>query len=212
MFKEFSELNLFNKIISLICVLLSLCFVRNLIFIYVIIGAIILMTLLIKNYNALLYMIIPIVLSFFVNGYNYTYMMIIIKMLIMIVHIFNILFIISSKERMYLLNALFYSGNKKARSFIFNRRYYKKVKAKNKKNFLTVKEKLEPKIMYSNYINNRIKENTKSELNDIYLINRIRFYNYYKVRKSMLKLSWINLDNTFLLVNVLLFVVIYLYR
>ena len=208
MYKIFCELNLFNKLFSLVCILISLYFINNMIFIYILIGLIVLSAVLIKNYNVLLYIIVVIALCLFVNSYSY--MFLIIKCLLFVLHFLNINFLINRRERGYLLNAFMYSGSKKARKILFNRTYHKKVEKYHKNKFDELVDKNGNKIKAGMNANLNYKVN--STMKDLYLLNKIRFYNYYRTKTNSIKLAWSNFDNTFILLNIIVVVISYLYK
>ena len=64
---------------------------------------------------------------------------------------------------------------------------------------------------YSNYIVNEALKKTNYDLEELNYRNTLSYYGYYKKRGSNLDMQWNNIDNTFLLIHVLIFILVIIY-
>ena len=62
--------------------------------------------------------------------------------------------------------------------------------------------------MYNVFLNRQAKKKTNVEIDNFYLLDRIRFDRFYSKKKSKLTFSWNNYDNVYLAISLILFVLV----
>jgi hypothetical protein len=65
--------------------------------------------------------------------------------------------------------------------------------------------------MYDNFLNRQAKKKANVEIDNFYLLDRIRFDRFYTKKKSKLTFSWNNYDNLYISISLLLFVIVIIF-
>ena len=200
------DLNLINKFLTIIFLGIALYFCNNNILIYLV--SIILVTCL---FNVRSFMVgILVILLIIGKLFNLDIINIAkIYYLIMMIGIINLViksFTISQKQYIFDNTLYKWKDIKLTRKHIYNC-YYDKCFDNNISDI-----KKNNNISDYRYLYNQVDIKTKRDLSDIYVLNRIRFYQIYNKKRVFFPDKWKKLDTLYLLVMILLFSIILYFR
>lgn len=208
-FHSLKELNLYSKLIGLILMMLSIVMVENVYLVFVMIGISILISLLLRNFESLYLSIILIVVSMFY--YLHPFLLIIVKLIMLYVFYLIVKDMTNNKEKMYLMDRLFYkSRHKQSMEMYLNTCYRNKCFNDNLSVFDNINKYTRRK--YSNYIVKQAQIKSNYDLQDISYRNKLSFYKFYNKKTTILNMKWNRLDNTFLISTILIFILVLMYR
>ena len=114
-----------------------------------------------------------------------------------------------SLEKRYLYDILFYrnSTTKQLKKCI-KRYYYKDVISSIENDNVSIQKYLFDKDKYKNFLKEESKNKAEIELDNLYLIDKLRYDRYYTSKKSKLTFSWNNYDNLYMALSLILFVIV----
>lgn len=208
-FHSLKELNLYSKLIGLILMMLSIVMVENVYLVFVMIGISILISLLLRNFESLYLSIILIVVSMFY--YLHPFLLIIVKLIMLYVFYLIVKDMTNNKEKMYLMDRLFYKNrHKQSMEMYLNTCYRNKCFNDNLSVFDNINKYTRRK--YSNYIVKQAQIKSNYDLQDISYRNKLSFYKFYNKKTTILNMKWNRLDNTFLISTILIFILVLMYR
>lgn len=198
------ELNIINKLLTIVLIGISLYFCNNDVYIYVLCCIGLICCLNYRCWYGLIFFIFPIIgvisgitIDYFDIGRLY-YLSIMIGEVIIVVRS------LTEIEKRYIFDKTMYKykNYKKMRKHL-NKWYYK-----DKFN-----ENMESMRKYNNASNYKLLVSqahikTKKDLDDIYILNRIRFYQLYSTKRPMFPDVWRKYDTIYLVAIVLIFVII----
>lgn len=208
-YNNLKDLNLYAKFISLLLITLSIIMVNNVYIVFGIISLSILISAILKNFEALQLSLILVVISMFY--YLHPFLLIIVKLILLYVFYLIAKEMTSNKEKMYIIDKIFYkSKNKKSMQLYLDSCFKNKKFDKNMKVYDDIDKYTRRK--YSNYIIKQSLIKTNYDLQDISYRNKLSFYKFYNKKTSILNMKWGNIDNTFMIVAFLIFVLAILYR
>ena len=203
------ELNLFSKLIGIILMMFSILLVENVYLVFTLIGISILISYILKNFEALQLSIILIVISMFY--YAHPFLLIIVKLIMLYVFYLIVKDVTYSKEKMYLIDKVFYKSKHKSTINLYLDSCYKnKSFNKNMSEFDDVDKYIRRK--YSNYIVKQAEIKTNYDLQDINYRNRLSFYKFYNKKTTILNMKWGKLDNFILIGTSLMLLLVLIYR
>lgn len=199
------NLNIFNKILTIILLSVVLYFNNSDLLSYFVFGILIVCFFNLKKYDlGIIYILIllfkVINIDFFVNSGKLYYLLMIVGIIVLIVESFTVI------EKMYIFDKTLYKSHDMGlnKKHIYNL-YYDKLYNKNYKNV----EKYINKNNHKHLIS-QLSIKTKNELEDIYVLNRIRFYGLYNRKKIVFPDTWTRFDTLYLVFIVIIsFVIIY---
>lgn len=203
------ELNLFSKLIGIILMMFSILLVENVYLVFTLIGISILISYILKNFEALQLSIILIVISMFY--YAHPFLLIIVKLIMLYVFYLIVKDVTYSKEKMYLIDKVLYKSKHKSTINLYLDSCYKnKSFNKNMSEFDDVDKYIRRK--YSNYIVKQAEIKTNYDLQDINYRNRLSFYKFYNKKTTILNMKWGKLDNFILIGTSLMLLLVLIYR
>ena len=141
---------------------------------------------------------ISVVFSFIITiGFNFNFSIFILKAITFVYLTTFFIFSISQGDKRYLLEILFYKNIKSSK--LIKKIYYKKIYKQNK----TLVEN-------KNIMSNEIKLKTKSNMKEIFVKSKVRYYGFYKKRTNFIR-SFLVKEDYFIialvfLVTILLFI------
>lgn len=189
--------------------MLSIIIVENPFLVFILIGISIILSSILKNFEAIQLSIILIVISMFY--YLHPFLLIIVKLILLYTFYLIAKDMADNKEKMYLIDKLFYkSKNKQAMDLYLNTCFKNKCFNNNLRVYDDVDKYIRRK--YSNYIVKQAEIKSNYDLQDIGYRNRLSFYKFYNKKTTILNMSWGSMDNTFLLISILLFILVLIYR
>lgn len=206
---RFKELNLYSKLIGLVLLMLSIIMVENVYLVFILIGISIFISYLLKNFEALQLSIILIVVSMFY--YAHPFLLIIVKLIMLYVFYLIAKDMTYNKEKIYLIDKLFYKSKSKGSIYLYLDSCYKnKCFNKNMNEFDDIDKYTRRK--HSNYIVKQSLIKTNYDLQDISYRSKLSFYKFYNKKTTILNMKWGNLDNTVILISSLLFILVLIYK
>jgi SAM-dependent methyltransferase len=146
--------------------------------------------------------------AYFFNPFN-DISFILLRVLLVMVYALIIESSLLSLEKRYLYDKLFYGNrtSKKVREYI-KKYYYQDLLNKNIRENKRIEKYLKDPEMYNGFLNRQAKKKTNVEIDNFYLLDRIRFDRFYNRKKSKLTFSWSNYDNFYLAISLILFVLV----
>jgi len=189
--------------------MLSILLVENVYLVFTLIGISILASYLLRNFEALQLSIILIIVSMFY--YAHSFLLIIVKLIMLYVFYLIVKDVTNNKEKMYLIDKIFYRmKSKKINDLYLNTCFKNKCFNKNMKEYDDIDKYIRRK--YSSYIVKQAEIKTSYDLQDINYRNKLSFYKFYNKKTTILNMKWGKLDNTIILVTTLLFILVLIYR
>lgn len=189
--------------------MLSIIMVENVYLVFVLIGISIIISGILKNFEALQLSIILIVISMFY--YLHPFLLIIVKLILLYVFYLIVKDMTNNKEKMYIIDKLFYrSRHKQSMDLYLDTCFKNKCFNDNLKVYDDIDKYTRRK--YSNYIIKQAEIKTSYDIQDIGYRNRLSYYKFYNKKTTLLNTKWCNVDNTFLIVSILIFALVLIYR
>lgn len=206
MYSMISKVNLFNRILLLVTMIVVVLFSRNTFLIGFIMGLTLLISIAVSKNFAFVFIAISGILIFL----NYNYLFDIISRLSLSIGIIILfIYLLDIRQLHHLLERIFYK-NKKRGKFLIKLKYNKLVRSRNKAMYYEQIKKnndeLSPK-----YVDKMVEFRTKKDIDDIYLYSRLRFYNYFS-RRRYSNNNWTILDFIFLLFSIIIMVIFVIWR
>lgn len=203
------KLNLYSKLIGLFLMMMSIIVVQNVYLVFTLIGLSIIISLVLKNFEALQLSIILIVISMFY--YAHPFLLIIVKLILLYVFYLIVKEMTYNKEKMYLIDKLFYkSKNKYINKLYLDSCYKNKCFSKNLNEFDDIDKYTRRK--YSKYIVKQAEIKTHYDLQNINYRNKLSFYKFFNKKTTILNMRWGKLDSVIVLGTSLLFMLVLIYR
>lgn len=203
------ELNLYSKLIGLILMMLSIILVKNVYLVFALVVISIIVSAILKNFESLQMSIILIVIAMFY--YLHPFLLILVKLLLLYVFYLNMKSMTRTKEKRYIIDKLFYRSKSKTAMNLYLNNCFKNKKFNNNLDVYNTIDKYTRR-KYSKYIVNQALIKTNYDMQDIYYRSKLSFYKFYNKKTTILNMKWDNTDNTFLLLTILIFVLVLIYR
>lgn len=195
------DLNIINKLLTIIFVVVAVFLNDDEMFIYILSSIGIICCINSKNILCFIFFIIPIVvpLSNFefdlINISKVYDLSLVIGIVVLVINNFTIL------QRRYIFdNTLYKLKDYKKTKKHFRRCYYEECFNNNLNDTLNYKN-----ITNSKYLNNQAFLKTEQDLKDIYLLNKLRFYQIYNKKHSLFPDRWKKYDTIYLVIIIIIF-------
>lgn len=203
----YKSLSFFGKLISFIILVVAMIIIRNYNVFLLICGVVLILGFLNRDKKYFAFCLVIFLVTFFIS-YN-EIMFIILRILLVITYGLIIESSLLSIEKRYLYDVLFYWNNnsKKLRGYI-KTYYYRDLVDRNIDNNRRLSKYLEDDKKYNKYLTNQAEKNAEIEIDNLYLIDRIRFDRFYSQKKNKLTFSWNNFDNLYVCVSLILLVIV----
>jgi len=203
------EINLYSKLIVLVLMMLSIILVENVYLVFTLIGISVLVSYILRNFESLQLSIILIVISMFYCAHPF--LLIIVKLIMLYVFYLISKDMTYNKEKMYLIDKLFYRNKSKGSIKLYLDSCYKnKCFTNNIKEYDDIDKYMRRK--YSSYIVKQAEIKTNYDLQDINYRNRLSFYKFYNKKTTILNMKWGKLDNIILFISTLIFILVLICR
>ena len=203
----YRSLSFFGKLVSFILLVVAMVILKNYNVFLLICGMVFILSFINKEKKYFIFCFLLFLATYFVNYNEVTF--IIFKVLLVCSYALIIESSLLSLEKRYLYDKLFYrnSTSKKLRGYM-KKYYYKDIVDKNIENNKRIGKYLEDENKYNKYLTSQAEKKAEIEVDNIYLIDRIRFDRFFSKKKSRLSFSWNNYDNVYICVSLLLFVIV----
>lgn len=205
----YKNLSFFGKIISFILLVIAMILIKNYNIFLIVCGMIFILSFINRDKKYFIVCFILFLVTFLVP-YN-DILFIILRVLLVITYALIILSSLLSLEKRYLYDKFFYrsKSNKKLRGYI-KRYYYEDIVNRNISSNNGISKYLNKSELkkYDSYLVSQAKKKADIEIDNIYLIDRIRFDHFGKKKKNKLAFTWNSYDNLYMFVSLLLFVIV----
>ncbi len=203
----YKSLSFFGKLISFIILVVAMIIIKNYNVFLLICGVVLILGFLNRDKKYFAFCLVIFLVTFFIS-YN-EIMFIILRILLVITYGLIIESSLLSIEKRYLYDVLFYWNNnsKKLRGYI-KTYYYRDLVDRNIDNNKRLSRYLEDDKKYNKYLTNQAEKKAEIEIDNLYLIDRIRFDRFYSQKKNKLTFSWNNFDNLYVCVSLILLVIV----
>jgi len=204
-YHKLENLNLFSKLIGLILIVLSIPLVDRPLLVFCLIGLGILLSLLIRNYESLQLSIILIVISMFY--YLHPFLLVIVKLILLYDFYLIIKTMTNNNEKRYIIDKFLYKDKSVASTKFYLNSCFKNKKFSQNMSVYDSIDKLTRR-KYSSYIVKQAEIKTEYDLQDIYYRHKLSFYKLNDKKTTILDMKWDMVDNMFLLLNVMIFILV----
>jgi len=205
----YKSLSFFGKLISFILLVIAMILIQNYNIFLLICGMIFILSFINKDKKYFLISLILFLITYILNFNESVF--VILRISLVILYAFMIESSLLSLEKRYLYDKLFYRNrtSKKLKGYVY-RYYYNDIFNKNNimnrriDKYLDVSEKNK----YKKYLKKQTEVRSCLEVDNLYLLDRIRYDRFYSSKKSRLSFNWNNYDNFYIAVSLLLFVLV----
>ena len=203
----YKGLSFYGKLVSFILLVIAMVIIKSYNIFLLVSGMIFIISFVNKDKKCFLLSLALFLLTYILEFNDISF--IIMRGLLVIIYALIIESSLLSLEKRYLYDKLFYRNrtSKKVREYI-KKYYYKDILNINIENNKRIEKYLKNDEMYNNFLNRQAKRKTNVEIDNFYLLDRIRFDRFYSKKKSKLTFSWNNYDNFYLAVSLILFVLV----
>lgn len=200
-------LSFYGKLISFILLVISMVIIKSYNIFLLVSGMIFIVSFLNKDKKCF-FLSLGLFLLIYILEFNY-FCFIVLRILLVIVYAFIIESSLLSLEKRYLYDKLLYRNrsSNKIREYV-KKYYYDDLLEKNIESNKRIGKYLSDSSMYNSFLNRQARKKTSVGVDDLYLLDRIRFDRFYNKKKSKLTFSWNNYDNVFLSISLIIFVIV----
>ncbi len=206
----YKSLSFFGKLASFILLVVAMVIIKNYNVFLLICGMIFILSFINKEKKYFIFCLLLFLVTYLMNYDENTF--IVLRVLLVISYALIIESSLLSLEKRYLYDKLFYrnSTSKKLRGYI-KKYYYRDLVDKNIENNKKIAKYLDDPNKYNKYLISQAEKKAEVEIDNLYLIDRIRFDRYFSKKKSRISFSWNNYDNFYICVSLLLFVIVWVF-
>ena len=203
----YKSLSFYGKLLSFILLVVAMVLLRNYNIFLLICGMIFILSFLNKNRLYFLLCLVLFVATYLIPFSEISFY--ILKIVLIVLYALIIESSLLSLEKRYLYDILFYrnSTTKQLKKCI-KRYYYKDVISSIENDNVSIQKYLFDKDKYKNFLKEESKNKAEIELDNLYLIDKLRYDRYYTSKKSKLTFSWNNYDNLYMALSLILFVIV----
>jgi hypothetical protein len=203
----YSHLSFYGKIVSFILLVIAMVIIKSYNIFLLVCGMIFIVSFLNKDKICFFLSLFLFILTYILEFNDISF--ILLRVLLVMVYALIIESSLLSLEKRYLYDKLFYGNrtSKKVREYI-KKYYYQDLLNKNIRENKRIVKYLKDPEMYNVFLNRQAKKKTNVEIDNFYLLDRIRFDRFYNRKKSKLTFSWSNYDNFYLAISLILFVLV----
>lgn len=203
----YRSLSFYGKLVSFILLVIAMVLVNNYNIFLLICGMVFILSFINKDKK---YFVISLIL--FLCTYIFSFnkiVFIVLKVLLVIVYAMIIESSLLSLEKRYLYDKLFYrnSTSVKLKGYI-RKYYYNDLVNSNVEASKRVEKYLDNPEKYKRFLYNQSCKKANVELDNLYLLDRIRYDRFFSSKKSKLPFNWNNYDNLYIGISLMLFVLV----
>ena len=203
----YKSLSFYGKIVSFVLLVIAMVIIKSYNIFLLVSGMIFIVSFVNKDKKCFLLSLALFLLTYILEFNNISF--ILLRVLLVIIYALIIESSLLSLEKRFLYDKLFYGNrtSKKVREYI-KKYYYKDILNNNIESNRIIEKYLKDPEMYDNFLNRQAKKKANVEIDNFYLLDRIRFDRFYSKKKSKLTFSWNNYDNVYLAISLILFVLV----
>ena len=203
----YNSFSFYGKIVSFVLLVIAMVIIKSYNIFLLVSGMIFIVSFVNKDKKCFLLSLALFLLTYILEFNNISF--ILLRVLLVIIYALIIESSLLSLEKRFLYDKLFYGNrtSKKVREYI-KKYYYKDILNNNIESNKRIEKYLKDPEMYDNFLNRQAKKKANVEIDNFYLLDRIRFDRFYSKKKSKLTFSWNNYDNVYLAISLILFVLV----
>lgn len=211
--KKINDLSLMVKALCFLVFLVAVIAVKNIYIIVAMTLFLLLLTVIIKDKIVIVNTIITI--SLLVGNFFLTDVLIYLKISLVLNHLLSMIVLTPKDDLLAIYYNVFYRPRdfKEVKTYL-QELYYKDKYRKNMQNLKQVAEEmgLDKKTDYYRNLSEKVTKKTNRDIYELIEVNYLRFFNVPKKRIKLEKKPWLELDNTFLIIHILLLAIAIIYR
>ena len=206
----YKSLSFYGKLVSFLLLVISMIIIKDYNIFLLVCGMVFILSFINKEKKFFLIGLVLFLLTYILS-YNES-VFIGLRILLVILYACIIESSLLSLEKRYLYDKLFYRNrtSKKLRQYM-KKYYYKDVLNNKLDDNKRIEKYLDNTDKYSNYLRRQAERKAHIEIDNLYLLDRIRFDRFYTKKKSKLTFSWNNYDNLYISISLLLFVIVIIF-
>ncbi len=203
----YKGLSFYGKLVSFILLVISMVIIKNYNIFLLICGMIFIVSFLNKN-KILFFISLLLFLVTYLVPYNLP-TFIALRVCLVILYALIIESSLLSLEKRYLYDKLFYRNRTTKQLKRYMRRYYYKDIINEIDDYNeSVNKYLFEKDKYKKFLKEEAEKKAEVRIDDLYLLDKMRFDRFFTNKKSKLSFSWNNYDNFYIAVTLLFFVIV----
>lgn len=203
----YKSLSFYGKLVSFLLLVIAMIIIKNYNIFLLVCGMIFILSFINKDKKYFLMGLVLFLLTYILN-YN-VIVFIILRILLVILYALIIESSLLSLEKRYLYDKLFYrnSTSKKLRQYM-KKYYYRDVLNSKMNDNKRIEKYLKDSNKYRKFLERQAIKKANIEIDNFYLLDRIRFDRFFTKKRSKLTFSWNNYDNLYISVSLILFVIV----
>lgn len=203
----YKSLCFYGKLVSFILLVIAMVIIQNYNIFLLVCGMVFILSFINKK-KRYFFLCLILFLSTYILNFN-DIIFIVLRVLLVIVYALIIESSLLSLEKRYLYDKLFYrnKNSSKIKGYI-RKYYYKDLLNNNIEANRRIEKYLDNPDKYKKYLKTQAEKKAFIEIDNLYLLDRIRYDRFYNRKKSRLPFTWNNYDNFYIAVSLLLFVLV----
>ena len=206
----YKSLSFFGKVVSLVLLIIAMVIIKNYNIFLLICGMVFLVSFINKD-NKYFFFCLLLFIYTYLSTYNEV-TFIVLKVLLVGIYALIIESSLMSLEKRYLYDLFFYrsKSSKRLRNYI-KKYYYRELYNNNVENNQKINKYVTNTKKYNKYLDNEVSKKTEKEIDDLYLVDRVRYDHYFNHKKGRITFAWNNYDNFYIAVSLVLFVITFVF-
>lgn len=203
----YKSLSFYGKLVSFVLLVIAMVVIKSYNIFLLVCGMVFILSFINKDKKYFFLSLILFLSTYILSFNDITF--IVLRVLLVVVYALIIESSLLSLEKRYLYDKLFYRNrtSKKLRGYI-RKYYYKDLLNNNIEANKRIEKYLDNPDKYKKYLNSQATRKAYLEVDNLYLLDRIRYDRFYNSKKSKLPFTWNNYDNFYIAVSLLLFVLV----
>lgn len=203
----YKSLCFYGKLVSFILLVIAMVIINNYNIFLLVCGMVFILSFINKKKRYFFLCLILFLSTYLIEFNNITF--IVLRILLIIAYALIIESSLLSLEKRYLYDKLFYrnKNSNKIKGYI-RKYYYRDLYNNNMESNKRIEKYLDNPDKFKKYLKTQAEKKAYVEIDNLYLLDRIRFDRFFNKKKSRLPFSWNNYDNFYIAVSLFLFVLV----
>ena len=203
----YMSLCFYGKLVSFILLVIAMVIINNYNIFLLVCGMVFILSFINKKKRYFFLCLILFLSTYLIEFNDITF--IVLRILLIIAYALIIESSLLSLEKRYLYDKLFYrnKNSNKIKGYIC-KYYYRDLYNNNMESNKRIEKYLDNPDKFKKYLKTQAEKKAYVEIDNLYLLDRIRFDRFFNKKKSRLPFSWNNYDNFYIAVSLFLFVLV----
>lgn len=203
----YKSLCFYGKLVSFILLVIAMVIINNYNIFLLVCGMVFILSFINKKKRYFFLCLILFLSTYLIEFNDITF--IVLRILLIIAYALIIESSLLSLEKRYLYDKLFYrnKNSNKIKGYI-RKYYYRDLYNGNMEANKRIEKYLDNPDKFKKYLKTQAEKKAYVEIDNLYLLDRIRFDRFFNKKKSRLPFSWNNYDNFYIAVSLFLFVLV----